>query len=275
MKCGTTRDEADEWLARYPDDAAVMAYIGRSGWNTLSTVGAISDDEIRRGGRRVLPAGGLQAAEEAPPRRLGRMRGHHHVVCGLPSRRRPSALSSRFSSRACSRAMRSPLFAVSWPTRMSATRLTKIGHGNPGWNPSPHRGPTRPDHPAHQRRPEEHPEQRLASLRLPPLDRLGVQVGRCAADHARHQVGDDRRQLAERLGGPARACPLVVLVLGEAPLGVPLGEHAVDDIAVLSEARSARGVGTPRVQGELVPRQPRRSGRAHARKSRSHPEPRK
>jgi predicted DNA-binding protein (MmcQ/YjbR family) len=47
VKCGRTRDEADEWLARYPDDASVMAYIGRSGWNTLTIGGAIPDDEIR------------------------------------------------------------------------------------------------------------------------------------------------------------------------------------------------------------------------------------
>ena len=46
VKCGT-RDEADEWLLRYPDDAAVMAYIGRSGWNTLRVGGAIPDDEVR------------------------------------------------------------------------------------------------------------------------------------------------------------------------------------------------------------------------------------
>jgi predicted DNA-binding protein (MmcQ/YjbR family) len=46
VKCGT-RDEADEWLVRYPDAAAVMAYIGRSGWNTLKVGGAIPDDEIR------------------------------------------------------------------------------------------------------------------------------------------------------------------------------------------------------------------------------------
>jgi predicted DNA-binding protein (MmcQ/YjbR family) len=38
---------ADEWLARYPDDAAVMPYIGRSGWNSLRTGGAIPDDEVR------------------------------------------------------------------------------------------------------------------------------------------------------------------------------------------------------------------------------------
>jgi predicted DNA-binding protein (MmcQ/YjbR family) len=47
VKCGATRDEADEWLQRYPEDASVMAYIGRSGWNTLRVGGAIPDDEIR------------------------------------------------------------------------------------------------------------------------------------------------------------------------------------------------------------------------------------
>lgn len=47
VKCGATRDEADEWLRAYPDDASVMAYLGRSGWNTLRTDGAIPDDELR------------------------------------------------------------------------------------------------------------------------------------------------------------------------------------------------------------------------------------
>ena len=47
VKCGASRDDADEWLVRYPDDARVMAYIGRSGWNTLAVGGAISDDEVR------------------------------------------------------------------------------------------------------------------------------------------------------------------------------------------------------------------------------------
>lgn len=46
VKCGANRDEADEWLLRYPDDASVSAYIGRSGWNTLQVGGAIPDDEI-------------------------------------------------------------------------------------------------------------------------------------------------------------------------------------------------------------------------------------
>jgi hypothetical protein len=35
------RDTADEWLRRYPDDATVMPYIGRPGWNSLQTSGAI------------------------------------------------------------------------------------------------------------------------------------------------------------------------------------------------------------------------------------------
>jgi len=46
LKCGQNREAADEWLARYPHDASVMAYIGRSGWNSLRIGGAIPDDEI-------------------------------------------------------------------------------------------------------------------------------------------------------------------------------------------------------------------------------------
>jgi len=47
VKAGATREEADEWLLRYPENASVMAYIGRSGWNTLHVGEAIPDDEIR------------------------------------------------------------------------------------------------------------------------------------------------------------------------------------------------------------------------------------
>jgi predicted DNA-binding protein (MmcQ/YjbR family) len=46
VKCGPDRAVADEWLQRYPDDAGAMAYIGRSGWNTLRLGGAIPDDEV-------------------------------------------------------------------------------------------------------------------------------------------------------------------------------------------------------------------------------------
>lgn len=46
LKCGRSREEADEWLLRFPEDAEVMAYIGRSGWNTLRIGAAIPDDEL-------------------------------------------------------------------------------------------------------------------------------------------------------------------------------------------------------------------------------------
>ncbi len=46
VKCGGTREAADEWLLRYPDDASVMPYIGRSGWNSLRIGGTIPDDEL-------------------------------------------------------------------------------------------------------------------------------------------------------------------------------------------------------------------------------------
>jgi predicted DNA-binding protein (MmcQ/YjbR family) len=67
VKCGQSRDEADEWLLRYPDDAHVMAYIGRSGWNTLDCNGAIPDDEI------------LEAVDAS----------YRTVVAKLPKRDRP------------------------------------------------------------------------------------------------------------------------------------------------------------------------------------------
>ncbi len=46
LKCGPNRAEADEWLLQFPHDARVMAYIGRSGWNTLDVGGAIPDEEL-------------------------------------------------------------------------------------------------------------------------------------------------------------------------------------------------------------------------------------
>ncbi len=47
VKCGTNRDEADEWLLRHPDAARASAYIGRSGWNSLDLGKSIDDDELR------------------------------------------------------------------------------------------------------------------------------------------------------------------------------------------------------------------------------------
>lgn len=66
LKCGD-RDEADEWLARFPDDASVMPYIGRSGWNTLRIDGKIPDDEL------------LEAVDES----------YRRVVEKLPKKHRP------------------------------------------------------------------------------------------------------------------------------------------------------------------------------------------
>jgi len=42
----TLREAADEWLARYPDDASVMAYIGRFGRNTVRIDGVVPDEEL-------------------------------------------------------------------------------------------------------------------------------------------------------------------------------------------------------------------------------------
>lgn len=64
VKCGD-RAVADEWLQRYPGDAAVMAYIGRSGWNDLLLHGRIPDDELLDA---LLESYGLVVAKL--PRRL-------------------------------------------------------------------------------------------------------------------------------------------------------------------------------------------------------------
>ena len=69
LKCGATRVEADEWLAQYPDDARVMAYVGRSGWTTLDLGGAIADEEI------------LEAVDAS----------YDRVVAKLPKARRPTS----------------------------------------------------------------------------------------------------------------------------------------------------------------------------------------
>jgi predicted DNA-binding protein (MmcQ/YjbR family) len=68
VKCAATREAADEWLRRYPDDAAVMPYIGRSGWNNLKSGGAIPDDEL------------LEAVDES----------YRLIVAKLPKKDRPA-----------------------------------------------------------------------------------------------------------------------------------------------------------------------------------------
>jgi predicted DNA-binding protein (MmcQ/YjbR family) len=73
VKAGATREEADEWLLRYPDAASVMAYIGRSGWNTLRVGDAIPDEEI------------YEAVDES----------YALVVAKLPRKLRPDGWESR------------------------------------------------------------------------------------------------------------------------------------------------------------------------------------
>ena len=69
LKCGATRDEADAWLDRYPADASVMAYIGRSGWNSLVIGGSIPDEEL------------LEAVDES----------YDRVLSKIPRKHRPEA----------------------------------------------------------------------------------------------------------------------------------------------------------------------------------------
>ena len=73
LKCGATREAADEWVLRYPGDATVMPYIGRSGWNNLTTGSAIPDDEV------------LEAVDAS----------YAMVVSKLPKKDRPASLRSR------------------------------------------------------------------------------------------------------------------------------------------------------------------------------------
>ena len=67
LKCGADREEANEWLVRFPEDASVMAYLGRSGWNSLRLDGGIPDDDL------------VEALD----------RSYELVVRGLPKRHRP------------------------------------------------------------------------------------------------------------------------------------------------------------------------------------------
>lgn len=69
MKCGQNREEADELVETYPDDVWKMAYIGRSGWNTVRLGGAVPDDEV------------LELVDTS----------YETVVAKLPRSRRPSA----------------------------------------------------------------------------------------------------------------------------------------------------------------------------------------
>ena len=62
VKCGRDADEAAELRQRYPDHAAVMAYIGRHGWNTVDRGRHRARRRADRAGRRLLRRRGGQAA---------------------------------------------------------------------------------------------------------------------------------------------------------------------------------------------------------------------
>lgn len=47
LKCGRTREEANELIRVYPNDVTASSYIGRYGWNGVELNGAIPDDEVR------------------------------------------------------------------------------------------------------------------------------------------------------------------------------------------------------------------------------------
>ncbi|CAM4281518.1 MmcQ/YjbR family DNA-binding protein [Nocardia ninae] len=47
LKCGRSREEADELTRVYPNDVAASAYIGRYGWNVVTLGGAVPGDELR------------------------------------------------------------------------------------------------------------------------------------------------------------------------------------------------------------------------------------
>jgi len=67
LKCGRDADSAAELRARYPDDVAVSAYIGRYGWNTLKLAGSIPSDEL------------IEAVDAS----------YEQIVNGLPRSKRP------------------------------------------------------------------------------------------------------------------------------------------------------------------------------------------
>ncbi|GAB3342327.1 MmcQ/YjbR family DNA-binding protein [Micromonospora halotolerans] len=69
VKCGPSREVADEWLHRFPEDARSSPYIGRSGWNTLRLGGRIPDEEL------------IEAVDGS----------YDAVVAKLPKRERPTA----------------------------------------------------------------------------------------------------------------------------------------------------------------------------------------
>jgi predicted DNA-binding protein (MmcQ/YjbR family) len=81
VKCGVRREDADEWLTRYPHDAAPSPHVGRFGWNSLAIGGAIPDEEI------------LEAVDAS----------YAMIVSKLPKKDRPALTAPPFTRRSRAR----------------------------------------------------------------------------------------------------------------------------------------------------------------------------
>ena len=103
------------------------------------------------------------------------------------------------------------------------------------------------------------PDRALAALRRVPRLGLRLQLLRggqrepgAAHGGLRHEV-EDQRSAARRASWPSRgAGAVVVLLLGEAAVRVPLGEHAEHHVAVAVGGAQVGRVGAARVHGELT-----------------------
>ena len=165
VKGGANRDVADEWLQRYPDDASVMAYIGRSGWNTSSSAARSPTTSCSR--RSTTPTGWWSAScRRSTARRAGTPRpevasaagqrrssgrrrwGPRWSQWGWPGpwkrpggRRSASALRSFFSIRRISSAMMSSRPNRNAPRQDVPSRTSRTGarETRGGWPASPTR----------------------------------------------------------------------------------------------------------------------------------------
>ena len=66
LSCGAGREEADEWVARYPHDARASPYIGRFGWNVMTVGGAIPRDELLEAVDSSYEAVGASGPRDTP-----------------------------------------------------------------------------------------------------------------------------------------------------------------------------------------------------------------
>ena len=169
-----------------------MAYIGRSGWNDLAFDGQIPDDELLEAVDESYRLVVEEAAEEAPPRRLGRL-APAADASGRP-RARPRASSPGSSAcRVAGLALPSlgPSSSLAWrrwsfstrasmiERRLATTRArfapvgisTKIGQTKPSW-------PAMNQIAQHDQVGDQEPEERLAQLLAVVEPGLALEVAR-------------------------------------------------------------------------------------------------